>query len=171
MFRKFLTPLIACAGLLAFASAADAQTAKPRVGEKLGAWTFQCQAVSADQNICALVQGVLNKKTNKQVLRAVVRPVGQGKDRKVGLFVTLPLGIFLAPGVAGKVDDGKQFPFILQACRQAGCEVAVELDAKLQKSMRAGKQLVVGFKTTPDSNAVGIPISLSGFTAGMKALN
>ena len=149
---------------------ADAQAKKPKLGERIGAWAFQCQAVAADKTLCALVQAAVNKKTGKQVMRAVVRPVGEGKNFKVGLFVTVPLGIFLAPGVAGKVDKGKQFSFILQSCRQAGCEAAIELDKKLQKAMRGGKVLVVGFKPTATSEPVGVSISLEGFTAGLKAL-
>ena len=169
--QKFIFGLVLkCLVLALVASPVYAQAKKAKVGDRIGAWTFQCQAISADQNVCALVQAVLNKKTNKQVMRAVIRSVGAGKAQKMGLFITLPLGIFLAPGVAGKVDEGKQFSFVLQACREGGCEAAIELDSKLQKAMKSGKTLVVGFKTSAGADAVGIPLSLNGITAGLAAL-
>ena len=151
--------------------AASSQDTKPAVGEKFGAWTFHCQAITADHNVCAIVQTVVEKKSQRQVMRAVVRPIGK-EQKRLGLFVTLPLGIHLAPGVAGKVDDGEQFKFIMQRCTQNGCEAAVRVDDKLKSALENGNQLVVGFKPSPAANAkpVGVRISLNGFTAGTKQL-
>ena len=149
---------------------AQAQTAKPKVGDAIGAWTFQCQALSADQTICALVQAAFNKKTKAQLLRAVVRYTSTAADSRLGLFVTLPLGIHLAPGIVGRVDKEEQFKFTLQNCRTTGCEAAVEIDTNLERAMKVGKQLIVGFKATAGGDTVAVPISLSGFTKGLGAL-
>ena len=151
-------------------NSAFAQVTKPKVGDRIGAWTFQCQALSAQDTVCALVQIAADEKTKRQLMKAVVHPVGKGKDRKLRLVVTLPLGIFLATGIAGKIDDGKQFNFALLTCRQNGCEAAVDIDAKMRKAMRAGKQLVVAFKPRPNSEAFGVRVSLNGFTAGIRTL-
>ena len=151
-------------------NSAFAQAAKPKVGDRIGAWTFQCQALSAEDTVCALVQISADAKTNRQLMKAVVHPVGKEKDRKLRLVVTLPLGIFLATGIAGKIDEGKQFNFVLLTCRQNGCEAAVDIDDKMKRAMRAGKQLVVAFKPRPNSDAFGVRVSLDGFTVGVRTL-
>ena len=86
--------------------------AEPKVGDRIGDWKFQCQALSEKQNVCALTQTLINSETKKRVLTLVLRRVG--KDKKLALFATAPLGIFLATGIAGKIDGGKQFNFIWQ---------------------------------------------------------
>lgn len=151
-------------------NSAYSQGTKPKVGDRIGDWTFQCRALSAQDTVCALVQIAADEKTKRQLMKAVVHPVGKGKDRKLRLVVTLPLGIFLATGIAGKIDDGKQFNFVLLTCRQNGCEAAVDIDAKMRNAMRAGKQLVVAFKPRPKSEAFGVRVSLNGFTAGIRTL-
>jgi invasion protein IalB len=167
--RELATKLLMVLSLFAFGSAGVfAQDTAPKVGTKFGAWVFQCQAVSAERNVCGLVQTVVETKSKRQVLRAVVRAFG--KEQKLGLFVTLPLGIYLAPGIAGKVDKGEQFKFVLQVCNQAGCEAAARVDDKLKKALQVGKQLIVAFKPNPKSKAVGVGVSLEGFTAGIKHL-
>lgn len=169
---KFVTRL--AAGLLALSllglNSAHAQSAKPKVGDRIGAWTFQCQALSADETVCALVQIASDTKSQRQILKAVVHPVGKGKQSKLRLVVTVPLGIFLATGIAGKIDEGEQFNFVLLTCRQTGCEAAVDIDDKMKRAMRAGKQLVVAFKPRPDGEAFGVRVSLNGFTAGIRTL-
>ena len=152
-------------------SSAFAQVAAPKVGDRIGDWTFQCQALSAQDTVCALVQIAADEKNKQQLMKTVVHPVGKGKDRKLRLVVTVPLGIFLATGIAGKIDEGKQFNFVLLTCRQNGCEAAVDIDAKMRKAMQAGNQLVVAFKPRPNSKAFGARVSLNGFTAGMRTLS
>ena len=170
MNRNRLWALIMALSVWIVAGDVHAQSTPLKVGESVGAWTFRCQAVTPEQNICGLVQVLVNNETKQQALRAVIRPISLGDPNKMGLYVVLPLGIFLAPGIAGKVDEHEQFSFVLQTCTQNGCEAAVDLDDKLQGLMRAGKQLVVGYKPARGAQTVGVSVSLNGFTAGMRAL-
>tara|TARA_R110000868_G_scaffold143281_4_gene361292 strand:- start:4943 stop:5470 length:528 start_codon:yes stop_codon:yes gene_type:complete len=159
--------------LLSFPAAA--QDAKPdgvpKVGERIGDWVFQCQAVSATRNICGLVQKIIDNKTKRQVVGIAIRYAGKETDRRLGMFVTVPLGIFLGSGIGGKIDDGKQFTFNLQTCNQRGCQGAVEIKPEMLAEMKKGNRLIVGFKARADSNTIAVPVSLKGFTQGLKTID
>ena len=96
------------------------------MGERIGDWTFQCQAVAADQNVCGIIQTITDNNTRRQVLAIEVRPVGE--EKRIAMFVTAPLGIFVGSGIGGKIDDGDQFKFNLQSCTQQGYQAAIALE-------------------------------------------
>ncbi len=86
------------------------------------------------------------------------------------MIVTAPLGIFLGSSIGGKVDEGAQFAFNLQSCSQRGCQAALELKDDLLSALKKGNRLIVGYKARPDSQTIAIPVSLTGFTAGLDAI-
>ena len=157
------------AALLSFPAAA--QDTKPKVGERIGDWVFQCQALSAAENICGLVQTIVDNQTKRQVVGIAVRYAGTDKDRRLGMFVTVPLGIFLGSGIGGKIDDGEQFLFKLQSCNQRGCQGALEIKNDMLAALKKGNRLIVGFKGTATSQTIAVPVSLKGFTDGLKAID
>ncbi len=110
----------------------------------------------------------MNQKTRRPVLRATLASIGEKKN--LGLIVLAPLGIFLGSGVAGKVDEGKQFKFVLQRCTQQGCQAAIQVSDSLKAELKKGKQLVVAFKPTANAQPVQLAVSLKGVAAGLKAL-
>jgi len=141
-----------------------------KVGDRIGDWTFQCRALSASETRCALVQNIIDNETNRQIIGVVLRKLGEDNE-KLGLFVSTPLGIFLGAGIAAKVDEGEQFPLILQTCTaQNGCLAAVEIDAKRLEALQTGKRLLVGFKARADAKTLTVPVSLDGVKEGLRAL-
>lgn len=150
---------------------AAAQDAKPKVGERMGDWVFQCQAISATENICGMVQTVIDNKTKRQVVGIAVRYAGKGDKRRLGLFVTVPLGIYLGSGIGGKIDSSEQFKFNLQSCNQRGCQGAAEIKPDMLVDLKKGSRLIIGFKARADSKTIAVPVSLNGFTDGLKAID
>ena len=148
-------------------TAAQAQTA-PKVGDAIGDWIFNCQALSATQTVCVLQQTIVQKESKQPVMRLTLRKLG--KEQKLGLVVRVPLGVYLATGIGGKVDEGKQFNLIWQSCTKQGCQAALSLDDGQKTALKSGKQLFIGFKARPDKDAVTVAASLKGVTAGLKAL-
>jgi invasion protein IalB len=140
----------------------------PKVGERIGDWTFQCQALTASDTRCVIFQQLINQKNRRPVLRATLAPLGEKKN--LGLIVLAPLGIFLGSGIAGKVDEGKQFKFILQRCTQQGCQAAIQVTDTLKAELQKGKRLVIAFKPTANGKPVQLAVSLNGVAAGLKAL-
>ncbi len=139
----------------------------PRVGEQIGDWTFQCQALTASDTRCSISQVVFNPQ-KKPVVRATFLPLG--KNKKLGLVVLAPLGMFLGTGIAGKIDEGKQFNFILQHCGKQGCRAAIQVSDKMKSALQKGSRLALAFKMRANAKAVLVPISLKGFTKALNAL-
>lgn len=150
---------------------AVAQDKEPKIGERIGDWIFQCQALSATENICGLVQTIIDNKTKRQIVGIAVRYAGKDAEKRLGMFVTVPLGIFLGSGVGGKIDDGEQFTFNLQNCNQRGCQAAMEIKPKMLADLKKGARLIVGFKATATSKTIAVPVSLKGFTDGLKSID
>jgi invasion protein IalB len=117
-----------------------ATDAKPKVGQRIGDWFFQCQALSANENISGLMQNFFDNRTKRQIVGVAVRYAGKGKDQRLGMFVTVPLGIFLGSGIGGKIDGEKQFKFNLQSCKAAklqSCKAAASAAVRPASRSRA----------------------------------
>ncbi len=160
-----------------------ATDAKPKVGQRIGDWFFQCQALSANENISGLMQNFFDNRTKRQIVGVAVRYAGKGKDQRLGMFVTVPLGIFLGSGIGGKIDGEKQFKFNLQSCKAAklqNCKAAKLQPAPLSGRHRdqgqaaggaqKGKRLIIGFKVRANAKTIAVPVSLTGFSDGLKAI-
>ena len=132
-------------------------------------WRIECNVQLVNQNVCALTQTLVSAETGKRVLDLVLRRVG--KHRKLALTVVTPLGVFLAAGIAAKVDDGKQFSLVWQRCTGQGCQAMVAVDAGLEKALKAGDHLLVGFKTKATAEATTVSASLKGIAQGLRALD
>lgn len=163
--RAIVLPI--CASIVCLPGAAG--HAEPKVGDRIGDWTFQCRAVSANKNVCSLNQTLVDKETRQPRLALTLRRIGS--DRKLALFVMAPLGVFLAAGIAGKVDEGKQFDFAWQRCTRQGCQAAAIVDAELEGALKAGARLRVAFKLQPSAEFITYAASLKGVTQGLTAID
>ncbi len=162
----FIPMMVLSAGLIVGLSGVC--NAEPKGGERFGDWRFQCKALPTNQNVCVLSQTLVNAETKKPILSLVLRRVG--KDKKLVLMTIVPLGVFLAPGIAGKVDDGKRFKFVWQRCTTQGCQAAALVDDKLEKALKAGAHLLIAFQVQPKAKPITLVASLKGVTRGLGAL-
>ena len=159
--------------LLLISGGVAAQTDKPKPVTYKD-WAHVCekppvpegQQAPADQ--CYIYQNISVKDTNKRLLHLAIGFVG--KENKPAAVLTLPLGIFLPPGLAFGVDKNKPVNFPVQACIRAGCRAVLPLGDELIAQMKKGKQGQVRF-FDGQRREIGIPISLLGFTAGFNALS
>ncbi len=165
-FLLRISTIVLCATLMVgFVKSSNAVPKEDRIGD----WNFHCKALSDKQNVCALIQTLVDTETKKRVLTLVLRRVG--KDKKLALFATAPLGIYLAAGIAGKVDDGKPFTFIWQRCTTQGWVAVAVVEAELEKALKSGNRLLIGFETQPNAQTIALGASLKGVTPGLKALD
>ena len=139
-----------------------------KVGDRIGDWVFRCQAVTATQSNCFIDQSLAEEKSKREIARLTLRKVGADGD--LALLVRVPLGVHLATGLAGKVDNGEQFAFIWQSCTQQGCVGAVMVEEGLRWALAKGKDLMIGFKVRPDSKTLTIKASLDGIAMGLQAI-
>ena len=145
-----------------------AASAEAKVGDRFGDWVFECRALAADVNICALTLTILHKKNNRPHVKLSLMTSGGKKEQE--LHVLLPLGIHLPSGVSAAVGQDKPFPLTVQNCTQQGCMATVKVDSTLLKTMQSGDKLTISFSRQPAANPIVVEGSLKGLAEGLKAI-
>lgn len=149
--------------------AAEPQIGQPYAKETHGAWTLRCMKTESGNDPCELYQ-LLRDNQNSPVAEASVIPM-TGNVQAVITFIA-PLETDLQAGLGLQVDAGAEarYPFML--CAPVGCISRIGLaDAELAPLKRGNSATisVLPFGTAKEE-MVRLPMSLSGFTAGMNAL-
>ncbi len=169
---KRLLATLLVAATMAMTGTVGAQA--PKVGDKFGDWNFNCRAVGQDTTVCGLYQIVLweTESGKSPIMNLTIRRFDdtKTKTRRTVLAALMPLGIFLPAGVAARIDKGEQFALVPQTCSKNGCEAAVVLNDKTLATLKAGKELFVGFQVGLGGKVVTVSVSLAGITKGLTAL-
>tara|TARA_Y100000588_G_scaffold364869_1_gene428940 strand:- start:441 stop:953 length:513 start_codon:yes stop_codon:yes gene_type:complete len=168
MFQKQLTGAALVSAIAAFATPVWGQ-AQPKVGDHIGDWVFNYRALSAKETRCALYQRVVEANSNRKILRVSLQKLG--RDRKLALIASVPLGVYLTTGIAAKIDEGEQFNLIWQSCTNTGCQAALRLNDAQVAALKKGEKLFIGVKVRPNTDTFTVAASLNGVTAGLKALD
>lgn len=142
------------------AQAQDAQT--------FGDWQMTCDAVPAGGEQCALVQRVEDTDSPDVWLAAYVFRPNDGSGQTL-LSVLVPLQVILVKGLGLKIDDGDLVTFDFIRCSLEGCLASIDLDEARISTLRGGEQALFIYYFE-ESQGVGFPVSLAGFSAGLDAL-
>jgi invasion protein IalB len=156
------------------APAADAteSTALTRPVEKFDDWFKECEMVTDEKGeqieICQISQTLIDKDSDQPMMKIAVGYVPD-KEQPVAV-ITLPLGIFLPPGIELQIDGtGKVGRLPINTCLPSGCQAGVQLDEDFVSRMKKGNQMTVTFGN-PQGKGVAAPVSLKGFTAGLESV-
>ena len=144
-------------------------SAQVRVEKSFGDWQVKCATPrGAKAERCMLVQEVTATDRPNVGLSVMFLKTNEGKDQT--LRVLAPLGVLLPAGLGLKIDNSDigRAPFV--RCTKIGCIADVVVKDELVEKFTKGKQAVFIIFETPDAG-IGIPISLKGFTTGMKSLD
>ncbi|MEN8175213.1 MAG: invasion associated locus B family protein [Pseudomonadota bacterium] len=184
------------AALVFAAAAANTVWAAPKDGEVFKDWTVRCETIPASAKVevevahgegeaggaegdaksaaaeggttlCQIVQ-TLNEKSSGQPIMQVSIGYLPESEQPVAVF-TLPLGVWLPPGIELKVDEGQAGRVPFDTCTETGCRAGVELDEKILGQMKQGEQLNLTFGAGARQPAT-VPVSLQGFTAALSSL-
>lgn len=152
------------------AAPAEPQLGQPYARETHGDWTLRCMKTESGADPCELYQ-LLKDAEDSPVAEASVIPMSGGKVEAVITFVA-PLETDLSLGLGLQVDAGEdaRYPFML--CARVGCISRIGLEAAQLDPLKRGKAATVSVLPfgVPKEEMVKLPLSLSGFTAGMNAL-
>jgi invasion protein IalB len=85
------------------------------------------------------------------------------------LLISVPLGIFLKPGLSLQIDATRAEMHVFEICDENGCHAGVPLDDALLAGLRRGRNAVIGFEDS-QRRPVRLPLSLTGFTAAFAGL-
>ncbi|WP_449044022.1 invasion associated locus B family protein [Paracoccus versutus] len=155
-------------------AAEAAGNGEPQVGQPYarathGDWTLRCMKTQDGKDPCELYQ-LLRDDKDSPVAEASVIPM-TGEVQAVITFIA-PLETDLQAGVGLQVDAGKEsrYPFLL--CAQVGCVSRVGLAESDLGPLKRGKAATLSLLPfgAPQEQMVKLPLSLTGFTAGMNAL-
>lgn len=129
--------------------------------ETFGKWQLSCP----DNHKCRIAQTIIQKKTEKTIVIARVF-----KDKGSVLLISLPKGIFLAPGVSVRIDNkGKFYRYPFETCDDTGCHSGLKLSKRLLSALKRGNFASVIFYDSRQKPVLA-KLSLEGFTKAYKAL-
>ncbi len=132
-----------------------------------GSWQIRCDNKSGPGvDICALMQSVTAKNNPNIGITVILQ---KHKKNKTILRVQAPLGVLLPGGLGLKVDGKDMGRTTFLRCLPSGCLADVPLEKKILKLFKSGKRATFVVFETP-KKGIGLPVSLTGFTAGFKAL-
>jgi invasion protein IalB len=126
-------------------------------------WGLRCPT----QGACVLSQRVFLEQAETPLLALAITPLGE--KSALHALLRLPLGVALAPGVALQVDQGATQRWAYSHCDRDGCLAIQPFPEDLRAAFRAGREARVTFVSL-DGKGVTVPVSLRGFSAGLKAL-
>ena len=156
----------------ASAEGTDESAGLTRPVEKFDDWFMECEMITDEKGeqieLCQISQTLLDKETDQPMMKIAVGYVPD-KDQPVAV-ITLPLGIFLPPGIELQIDGtGKVGRLPINTCLPSGCQAGVQLDEDFVARMKQGSQMTVTFGN-PQGKGVAAPVSLKGFTAGLTSV-
>jgi len=163
--RTFSTAGLALAMCISVTTYAAAQG---EVKATHGDWQLRCDTPpGASSEQCALIQNVTAEDRENVGLSVIVLKTADQQARI--LRVLAPLGVLLPSGLGLRVDDADIGRAGFVRCLPNGCIAEVILEDELLGQLRGGAQATFIIFQTPEEG-IGIPISLSGFSAGFDAL-
>lgn len=150
---------------LSFASfPANAQQSQTPYGD----WNMRCETPPGAQGPqCALMQYVVAESRSNVGLSVIMLKTADGKAKL--LRIITPLGVLLPSGLGLKIDDADIGRAGFVRCVAEGCLAEVIMEDELLNKLRRGQQATFIVFVSPE-DGIGIPISLSGFSAGYDAL-
>jgi invasion protein IalB len=161
--RAFSAFVFLSAVMLASFPAHAQQTQTP-----FGDWNMRCETPPGAQGQqCALMQYVVAESRPNVGLSVIMLKTADGKAKL--LRIITPLGVLLPSGLGLKIDDEDIGRAGFVRCIAEGCLAEVILEDDLLNKLRRGQQATFIVFVSPE-DGIGIPISLSGFSAGYDAL-
>ena len=132
-----------------------------------GDWQVRCETPEGSAQRCALMQSVTASNPQGVGLSVIVLNPAAPNPRM--LRVLVPLGVLLPGGLGLRIDDTDVGVTGYARCLPNGCVAEVALGDDLLGKLKKGNKAIFVIFQTPDL-AIGIPISLAGFSKGFEAL-
>lgn len=131
-------------------------------------WTVICEfenkIAENPSDKCRMAQSIVTAQSNDPVLIARVF-----QDPAPILLASVPLNVFLKPGLTLSIDNGRSETYAFEICNAEGCHTGIPLDNDNIAALKRG--LYARF-TFLDANGLEItlPVDLSGFTKSWNEL-
>jgi invasion protein IalB len=131
-------------------------------------WVVTCQpGADATKTTCQMTQILYVEETGQPLISATIRP--QAEDRRMGMLLSLPHGLYFPPGLTIAIDHGQATNVAIQTSDQKGAYAALPLTDDLIMAMKLGKNLNVAMRFA-DGRDMVVPLTLDGFSAALDKL-
>ncbi len=138
------------------------------VGKSYGDWTEFCDKDVDGAEMCNISQ-TLTRQGSQHLLLSIRVNFVPGKNKPI-VFATLPLGGLLTYSPLLKVGKSEPLKLAYQFCDISGCTAVAVLTDEIVGSLKTETQAVVQYVNIA-RKAIGIPVSLRGFSKGLKKLS
>jgi invasion protein IalB len=153
------TPVVAPEGLEELSEATGA--APPE-------WVVTCApGTDAAKTTCQMTQILFVTETGQPLVSATIRP--QAEDRRMGMLLALPHGLYFPPGLTIAIDHGEATNVAIQTSDQNGAYAAMPLTDDLITAMKLGRSLNIAMRFA-DGRDMVVPLTLKGFSAALEKL-
>ncbi len=140
------------------------------VKDRFGDWQLICIRVADRQDPCELYQ-LLRDQDGNSVAEITMFAVPDDPQAVAGATIVTPLETLLTANLRLAVDGGEARIYRFLFCRSIGCFVQLGLtDDEIEQFRRGAVATVTIVPAAVPDRAVGLEMSLSGFTAGWDAL-
>ena len=153
--------------------------------ERIGDWEIVCAKAeqtqaSPSKSACRMIQNhVVRGKDPKlaaTVLLVTILPAAHKADEKASrktrmpvAIVSVPQGVYLAPGIALDIDGKQKFKLLYETCNASGCHAGFQIKGRIATALRQGNVARTTFHDHKQKPIV-VKVSLKGLTKGLKRL-
>jgi invasion protein IalB len=135
--------------------------------ERIGDWELVCPApATTSKPACRLIQ---NHAAPNGQTALLVTVLASDKAKGPVAVVSVPRGVYLAPGIEMKIDGGPSFKLLYETCDETGCHAGYKVAGDIATALKKGKladHKVFDSKQQP----VSVPVSLTGFGKALDRL-
>lgn len=131
-------------------------------------WTVICdfenKIAENPSDKCRMAQSIVTAENNDPVLIARVF-----QDPTPILLASVPLNVFLKPGLSLSIDEGRSQTYAFEICNADGCHTGIPLDNDNIAALKRGLYARFSFLDAGGLE-ITLPIDLSGFTKSWDEL-
>ncbi|WP_193778375.1 invasion associated locus B family protein [Pseudovibrio sp. WM33] len=124
-------------------------------------WTVECLAV------CKLAPAATSSQGDPKQFKIVI--TSHSPDNTSYAVMSVPSGVYLAPGIVIRVDDKHPFKALFEICDETACHAGFKLTGSVLRAFKLGQIANIRVWLRKDQ-IVDFPISLYGFTRAYSYL-
>ena len=133
---------------------------------RFGSWTLSCPPYADPKASCTMTLPIVEKASGVTFANLIM---GRAPDG-LKLAVTLPLSVYIAPGMALGIGSDAVHEYRYDTCTLQGCVTAIPLDEKMVNALRGAKTARLEFMMpNKDNKPYSVSFAIDGFQSADDA--
>jgi invasion protein IalB len=131
-------------------------------------WHLLCPDSKDKGDTCELSQDVISQKEGARLARISLFRDKTSANKSLVMAVTVPLEVFLEPGLGLKIGDDQVRVYQYKTCTEAGCSAVIPVDDAILASLEKAQDAGVVVASPQDGKAVELPFTMKGYAEAWK---